>query len=415
MQTYTISKRDRNLSAELSLAPSKSISKRNIFVRALKDSKFSIKTISEKDAARVIDKSIRKGKVALDKGNPAKAIRFLGAFFSYFKGEWIITGSKEMRKRPIGDVIEILQQQGHNIKYLERDGFPALKIIGKGFKGKITRIDSTICSQYISASLLISQSLPSEDVVALKNWIADSPYISQTIRLLNYIGVNTDWVKEEILIEHELHDGTEMSVEPDWLAASYWYQMAAIASKAEIKLNGLNFDSVQSYAIVKEIFEPLGVKTIASSNGVTLKKIKSKIKSFEYDFSNNPDLVPTIATTCVVLKIPFRFSGIEVLRNKDTDRVMALQSQMAKLGAKLKVEKRGNLETFSFDGKATIPSKGSMAFSTFGDHRMVMSIAPLAILGVKVCIDEPRVVSKSYPCYWDDYKKAGLEIEQSNV
>jgi 3-phosphoshikimate 1-carboxyvinyltransferase len=414
MQTYTISKGDRNLSAEITLNPSKSISKRNIFIRVLKDSRLNLKSLSEKDASNLIDQSIRKGNVALDQGDPAKAIRFLGSFFAYFKGEWIITGSDEMKKRPVGDVIEMLQSKGHNIKYLERDGFPALKIIGKGFKGKITRIDATICSQFISANLLISQTLPTEDMIALKNWISSSPFISQTIRLLNYLGVNVDWVKEDILVEHELHDGNEMSVEADWTAASYWYQMAALSSNANIVINGLNIDSVQSDAIVKEIFEPLGVKTISTGKGVEIKSVKRKINFFEYDFSNNPDLVPSIVTTCVALKIPFKFTGIQQLRHKDSDRVMALQSQMARLGAKLKVEKKGDQESFSFDGKATIPSKGSMSFNTFGDHRMVMSITPLAILGVNVSVDEPRVVSKSYPCFWDDVKKVGLLIEQSS-
>ncbi|PKP39573.1 MAG: 3-phosphoshikimate 1-carboxyvinyltransferase [Bacteroidetes bacterium HGW-Bacteroidetes-15] len=412
MLIYTISKGDRNLSGEISLAPSKSISNRDIVIRALRNSKFDIKAISEKDAAKVIDKLLRKGKVTLDKGDPAKAIRFLRAFLTYFKGEWIITGSAEMRKRPVGDVIDILHNQGLNIKYLERDGFPALKIIGKGLKGSITRVDASICSQFISASLLISQVLPAEDVVGLKNRIINSPYIDQTIRLLNYLGVNSNWDKQEILVEHQLNDGTEMSIEPDWLSASYWYQMAALASKAEFKINGLNPESVQSDAIVKEIFEPLGVKTIITEKGVIITKAKRKIKTFEYNFSNNPDLVPTLVVTCVALKIPFRFSGIEILRHKDTDRVMALQTQMIKLGAKIKVEKKGELETLTFDGKSKISVKEPITFSTFGDHRIAMALAPLSILGLKLNLEDPRAVSKSYPCYWDDYKKLGFQIVQ---
>jgi 3-phosphoshikimate 1-carboxyvinyltransferase len=412
MLTYTISKGDRNLSGGISLAPSKSISNRDIVIRALKNSKFDIKTISEKDAAKVIDQSLRKGKVALDKGNPAMAIRFLRAFLSYFQGEWIITGSEEMRKRPVGDVIDILQKEGLNIKYLERDGFPPLKIIGKGLKGSVIRVDASICSQFISASLLISQVVPSDEVVALKNRIINSPYIDQTIRLLNYLGVNTNWDKQEILVEHELNDGMEMTVEPDWVSASYWYQMAALASKAEFAINGLNPESIQSDAIIKEIFEPLGVKTINTPNGIVIKKTKRKIKSFEYDFSNNPDLVPTLVATCVGLKIPFRFYGIEILRQKDTDRVMALQTQMIKLGAKIKVEKKGESETLTFDGKAKISLRKPITFSTFGDHRIAMSLAPLSIIGLKLNIEDPRVVSKSYPCYWDDYKKNGFQIEQ---
>lgn len=410
MLTYTISKKDRKLSGEISLAPSVSISKRYLLIKALKNSKFDMKTISEKDAARVIDKSLRKGKVALDKGEPAKAIRFLHAFLSFFGGEWIVTGTKEMRKRPIGDVIDILSSQGFNMKYLVREGFPPLKIIGKGFKGRITRVDAAICSQFISTSLLISQTLPADDVVELKNRIVNSPFIDQTIRLLRYIGVNNSWEKEEMLVEYELHDGTEMSIEADWKSASYWYEMVAIANKAELKINGLNFESVQGDAIIKEIFEQLGVKTEFDKNSVILKKVKRIIKSFEYDFINNPDLVPTMVSTCVALNIPFRFSGVEQLRLKETDRIMILQSQMLKMGAKLTVEKRGDMETLCFNGKTKIVKGVPIEFNTFNDHRMVMAFAPIALLGHDVIIENPKVVTRSYPCFWEDFKKLSISF-----
>jgi 3-phosphoshikimate 1-carboxyvinyltransferase len=413
MLTYTISKKDRKLSGEISLPPSVSISNRNLLIKALKNAKFDMKTISEKDAARVIDKSLRKGKVALDKGEPAKAIRFLRAFLAYFKGEWIVTGTEEMHKRPIGDVIDMLSNQGFNIKYLIREGFPPLKIIGKGFKGSITRVDSTICSQFISTTLLMSQSLPADEVVELKNRIVNSPFIDQTIRLLRYLGVNNNWEKEEILVEYELNDGTEMSIEADWKSASYWYEMAAIASKTDFKIKGLNPSSVQGDAIVKEIFEPLGVKTETAKDGIVLKKVKRKIKTFEYDFLNNPDLVPTLATTCIALHIPFRFVGVEQLRLKETDRIMILQSQMLKLGAKLTVEKKGDTETLCFNGKSKIAKLKEVDIETFNDHRMVMSFAPLAMLGIDVTVDNPKVVTKSYPCYWEDFKKMSISVEQT--
>jgi len=414
MLTYTISKPDNSVSGEITLTPSKSISNRNIVISALKSSTFDIKTISEKDAAKIIDKSIRQGEVALDQGDPAKAIRFLRAFISYFGGEWIITGSSEMKKRPVGDVIEILRNEGLNINYLEREGFPPLKIIGKGFKENITRVDADICSQIISVSLLISQVLPSEQVVELKDMIVNSPYISQTIRLLNYLGINNEWDKQEMLIEHELYDGAEMSIESDWLSASYWYQMVAITPKAELVINSLNPESVQSDAIVKEIFEPLGVKTIDVEQGVVIKNTKSRIKLLEYDFTNNPDLVPTIVATCVAKNIPFRFHGMEVLRYKDVDRVMAIQTQMSKLGAKIEVLKKGEFEILTFNGEAKIPVGESIEFSTLGDHRLAMALAPFAIMGVNITMSDPRVVSKSYPCYWDDLKKIGFSVNESN-
>lgn len=410
MPTYTITKQDAVLAGEITFAPNKSISSRDLVIQAIKNSKFDIKSVSEKDADKVIDKSIRKGKVALDTGDPEKAIRFLGAFIAYFGGEWIITGTKEMKERPVADVIDFLNKQGHNIKYLEREGFPPLKIIGKGLNGPILRVDASICSQFISTSLLISQKLSHDEVIDLKNWIVDSPYVSQTIRLLNYLGVNSGWNKQEMLIEYDLHDGLEMTVEGDWLAASYWYQVVALSKKAELKINGLNFESVQGDAIVKEIFESIGVKTIPTENGVLIKNIKRKIKTFHYDFTNSPDLIPVLVVTCVGLEIPFRFQGVESLRLKDVDRIMVLQSQMLKLGAKLKVEKRGDLETIVFDGKTSFKDDSTIEFNSFSDHRMLMSLAPLSALGLVIIIDEPRVVSRSYPNYWDDFRKTGFSV-----
>lgn len=415
MLTYTISKKDRNLSGVITLAPTKSISKRALVIKALKSSKFDIKTISEKDADRLIDKSLRKGKIPLDSGEPAKAIRFLRAFFSFFQGEWIITGSDEMYKRPVGDVIKILHNQGFNIKYLERTGFPPLKIIGKGFKGNITRVDASICSQFVNTTLLISNSLPKEDMLELKDNIINSPFIFQTLRLLSYLGVNASWEKDEILTEYEFHDGSEMSVEADWTAASYWYQMVALSKKGELTLKGLNPESVQGDAIIKDIFLSLGVTTQHKPDELVLKKNKPKIKSLQYDFTNNTDLVPTIAVTCVALGIPFQFSGVEILRHKDSDRLMALQSQMALLGAKLTFEKKGDFETMIFDGKVKPPKGKSINFSSFDDHRIAMALAPLTILGYDITIDNPKVITKSYPCYWEDYKKVGFAIEQKIV
>lgn len=411
MLTYTITKKGTSLSGDITLSPSKSISSRNLVIEAIKNAKFNIDAVTEKDADKIIDKLLRKGKVALDEGDPAKAIRFLGAFILYFGGEWIVTGSKEMKKRPIADVIDFLNKKGHNIKYLEREGFPPLKIIGKALHGRISRVDASICSQFISTSLLISQTLSRDEVIDLKNWIVESPYISQTIRLLNYLGVNSGWNKGEMLIEYELHDGSEFVVEGDWLSASYWYQVAALSKKAELRISGLDFESVQGDAIIKEIFEPIGIKSTPIDNGVLLKSIKRKIKTFEYDFTNSPDLIPTLVVTCVGLCIPFRFQGVQSLRLKDVDRIMVLQSQMLKLGAKLKVEKRGDLETIIFDGKTKFKEHSTIELNSFSDHRMLMSLAPLSALGLKIIIDDPRVVSRSYPGYWEDFKKVGFNVE----
>ena len=413
MLIYTVGKKDKSLSGEIALTPCRSISNRSLVIKAIKSAKFDIKAMSDKDAEKIIDKSVRKGKVPLDKGEPAKAIRFLRAFFSFFEGEWIITGSDEMYKRPVGDVIKMLQQQGFNIKYLERNGFPPLKIIGKGFKGSITRVDASISSGFINSSLLFSQSLPKEDLIELKDKIIKSPFIFQTIRLFSYLGVNATWERDDILTEYELNDGSEMSVEGDWTSASYWYQMVALSKKATLTLKGLNIESIQGDAIVKDIFTQLGVNTEVTADGLVLKKAKPKIKSLEYDFTNNPDIVPTVAVTCIALGISFRFSGVELLRKKETDRLMAIQSQMALFGAKVTFEKVGEFETMVFDGKAKGFGKKVPVLSSFNDHRIVMALAPLSLVVPELKIENPKVTTKSYPCYWEDLKKVGFNLEHT--
>lgn len=411
MQIYTVSKPDSNLCGTISLSPSKSISNRDIVIRALKNAKFDIKMVSEKDAAKVFAEEIRKGEIPLEAGDPAKAIRLLRAFLTYFKGDWIVTGSAEMHKRPVGDVIDLLQKQGINIKYIEREGFPPLKIIGKAIEGNIIRVDAVICSQFITTSLLLAPTLSADDVVEFRNRVISSPYIRQTLRLLRYLGINSNWSKDEILIENDLHGESAMTVESDWLSASYWYQMAAISSKAELTIEGLNPESVQSDAIVKELFEPIGVKTTSTENGVVLSKTKRKLDMFEYDFSNNPHLIPTMVATCVAMQLPFRFSGIEVMNCQEPNRLMALQSQFNRVGAKLKVEKKGVFETLTFDGKSVFPKDVTIEFKPLDDHRVTMALAGLVAKGCQVSLDNPRVVSKSYPSFWDDLKRVGVKVE----
>jgi 3-phosphoshikimate 1-carboxyvinyltransferase len=414
MVTYTVLKRDSKLSGEVSLAPSKSLSNRNIVIRAVKNAKLDIKNIADKEAGKFFDQSIRKGKGNLELGKTGIAIRLLRAVLSYFGGEWIVTGSDEMRKRPVGDVIKILQSNGFNIKYLERTGFPPLKIIAKGFRGSISRIETSVCSQFVTVSLSISPSLPTEDLLGLRGMIMNSPYVTQTFKMLNMLGINSGWVMDEMLIDHGYNDGTELAIESDWTSASYWYEMAALAKKVNLKINGLNTESIQSDAIIKEIFEPLGVKTTPIDGGVLLTKTKCKVKRFDYDFSHNPNLVPTMVATCVALKIPFSFSGVEMLRLKDSDRLMVLQSQMLIAGAKLEVKLQNGSELLIFDGKISKSKREKIKFSTFDDHRVLMSLAPLVLLHKNIELDYPNAVHKSYPCFWQDLKKIGFEIEQNN-
>jgi 3-phosphoshikimate 1-carboxyvinyltransferase len=414
MVTYSVTKKDRNLSGEVSLAPSKSISNRKIVIRAVKNAKLDIKNLADKEADKLFDENIRQSESNIELGQTGVAIRLLRAVLTYFGGEWIVTGSEEMRKRPIGDVIELLQANGFDIKFLERTGFPPLKIIAKGFRGSISRIEAAICGQFVTVTLSISPSLSTDDFLGLRGKIKNSPYVTQTFKMLNMLGINSGWKMDEMLIDHGYHDGSELAVEADWTSAGYWYEMAALAENVDLKINGMNPDSIQSDAIVKEIFEPLGVKTEETENGISLKKVKCKLKKFEYDFTNNPNLVPTLIATCVGMGLPFEFTGVDSLRLKDSDRLMVLQSQMAVVGAELVVKTTKNGDVITFDGKVNNAKKEGFTFNTFDDHRVLMSLAPLTLSHGNIGLDYPNAVHKSYPCFWQDLKKVGFEVEQKN-
>ncbi len=412
MVNCIVTKKDRVLSGEVSLAPSKSISNRKIVIRVVKNAATASKNLESKEADKVFDRTIRKGRRNLEEGQTGVAIRLLRAVLFYFGGEWIVTGSREMGRRPVGDVIKILQRQGFNIKYFERSGFPPLKVIAKGFRGGIIRLEATVCSQFVSVSLSVAPSLSTEDFLGLRGKIKNSPYVTQTFKMLNMLGINSGWETEEMLIDHEYYDGSELSVEADWTAASYWYEMAALSKKVNFKINGLNPESIQSDAIVKEIFESLGVKTTNIDGGILLSKVKPSLKQFEHDFSNNPNLVPTIIATCVGLKIPFKFTGVESLRSKDFDRLEVLQSQMAILGATLVIEASTIGDTISFDGTRARVSKKVNEINTFDDHRVLMSMVPLALVHGSIQINFPNAVHKSYPCFWRDLKNVGFEVTE---
>jgi len=227
---------------------------------------------------------------------------------------------------------------------------------------------------------------------------------------LQYMGVNTEWKEEEILIEHEIYDGTVMVVESDWSMASYWYQMLALSQKGSIELKGLKAESFQCDTAVKDIFKKLGVETLLLQDSIKIKRKGKPLKKFQQDFTNSPDLIPAVVVTCVCMDIPFRITGLESLRAKEPDRVISLQTELSKVGAKITVELEDKREVLVFDGKTKFKGLKSVEFETYNDHRMALSLAPICLKGINVTIVNPWVTNKSYPAYWDDLKKMGFEV-----
>jgi len=413
MITYTLSKVDRNLKGEITLSPSKTINNRALVFRVLKHSGIDQKSLAEQEEARVLDAQLLKEGIKKNKGVSAKAIRHIRSFFNYFGGEWVLSCSDVIKGELIERIVKVLQKQGLQVSYEERRGVPPFKLIGRGLQGSIIRVDGQISSKHIQASLILSPKLPGSMILELKDAIIKSSYIEMTLKALQYLGVNTDWDSNEILIEHEFKDGSEITLEADWCSATYWFQMVALSKKADITIKGLSEESTQYDSEARRLFEAFGVKAETVANGIRLMKQGRLAKNFDFDFANNPDLVPSVAVTAAALKVPFRLRNVSAIRQKDSDRVESLSSELKKIGATLRVEKEGDIENLCFDGKLLpVDSKATIGINTHNDHRIAMAFAPLMMLGYQVIIDNPRVTSKSYAAFWDDLKRLGVEIEQ---
>lgn len=416
-KAYIISKENKRITGEITLPASKSISNRLLIIRALYNN-FTINNLSQSDDTKVLEDALDLNSNTIDTGHSGTAMRFLAAFLSNKEGEWILTGSEEMKNRPVGTLINALKQLGANIEYPAKQGFPPLIIKGTQLNGGALEIEANISSQFISALLLIAPTLPDGLTLMLKNKVISAPYIHLTLKLMKYFGVTSMWKDNIISIEHQNYKTKDISIEADWSAASYWYEMAAFADEVDLTIYGLNKESHQGDAIVAKLFERLGVKTTFLTNGIKLsKQSRPQIlaeKIFEFDFTDYPDLAQTFAVTLSMLNIPFKLSGLESLQIKETNRIKALKKELLKLGINLTQPESGILEwnnslVFQYNNKFKNSLK-NIEIHTYKDHRMAMAFAPIALKYGNVTINEPEVVSKSYPDFWDDMKKVGFNI-----
>lgn len=410
MIKYSVTKADQTLNGEISLSPTKPLSYKSLTLRILKSSSLTQRITTETEDARIIDKSLLFEGIKKNRGTSAKAIRHIRSFISYFGGDWVLSSSDIIKDKSFLKIAKILQKFGLQVSFEERSGRPPLKLIGKNLSGTVLKVDGSINSKIIEAKLLLSPSTPVEMIIELKDQILQAGYIGMTLKALQYMGVNTEWKEEEILIEHEIYDGTVMVVESDWSMASYWYQMLALSQKGSIELKGLKAESFQCDTAVKDIFKKLGVETLLLQDSIKIKRKGKPLKKFQQDFTNSPDLIPAVVVTCVCLDVPFRITGLESLRAKEPDRVISLQTELSKVGAKITVELEDKREVLVFDGKTKFKGLKSVEFETYNDHRMALSLAPICLKGINVTIVNPWVTNKSYPAYWDDLRKVGFDV-----
>ena len=393
----------------IQLPSSKSISNRALIINALGNGTHHPENLSDCDDTRVMIRALNDDKETIDIMAAGTAMRFLTAYLSVTPGTRIITGTERMQQRPIQVLVNALRELGADIEYVANDGFPPLRITGRELRKDTISLPGNVSSQYISALLMIAPVLTNGLTIRLTGDIISRPYINLTLQLMNDFGVRAEWTDDHRLkVEPQAYHSTPFYVESDWSAASYWYQIVALSKEAEVTLPGLFKDSYQGDSQVAGIFRSLGVETIYKDKTVILKKNGKSVERLDYDFINQPDLAQTFVVTCALLNIPFRFSGLQSLKIKETDRMAALITEMKKLGYILH-ETDGSV--LSWEGERCTTEEHP-AIDTYEDHRMAMAFAPTCLALPEILINNPQVVSKSYPRYWEDLRQAGFIIKE---
>lgn len=397
-----------NIVKDIFISGSKSESNRMLVLQKL-FREITIHNLSDSDDTHHLQDALSSQDVEINVGHAGTAMRFLTAFFAIQqKRTTILSGSERMHQRPIKVLVEALRALGAEIYYLENEGFPPLKIIGKQLTKEQVKINGNISSQYISALLLIAASLPNGLRIELIGEITSIPYINMTLSLLNQIGITTSF-KDQIIQVHPFEEVKKhtLEVESDWSSASYFYSIAALSSiGSEIRLSSYKKESLQGDAILANIYKSFGVETVYETNSIILRKTKEPNKEhLSIDLNKAPDIAQTIAVTCYGLGVSCELLGLHTLKIKETDRLEALHSELTKLGANISVTPN------SLYLKSRSEIVADVSIETYNDHRMAMAFAPL---GMKIPLEilDADVVTKSYRNFWKDLQKIGFQFSK---
>lgn len=413
--TIQLSKKSPDIQGHISLASSKSISNRVLIIRALCQDNFEIERLANAQDTQTLDHLLKTKPDVYDAGAAGTTFRFLTAFLCQQSGSQVLTGSKRMKERPIGVLVNALKQMGADIEYLEKDGYPPLKINEATSFGQQYQISipANTSSQYITALLLLGPSLPHGLELTLEGKIVSRPYIEMTLKTMAYFGVQHQWEGQCIKIVPQSYQACPFTVEADWSAASYYYSIAALSDECSLQLDGLFQESLQGDAVCQQLYKNFGVETSFNAKGLLISKAKNAVCSpvLEYDFLECPDIAQTLAVSCAALGVHGLFSGLETLRIKETDRIAALETELAKVNTFLmavpkRFAEKSEKELFLIEGKANWATPPT--FDTYEDHRMAMAFAPLAIKN-PIKIADAMVVGKSYPDFWRDLEVLGFE------
>ncbi len=385
------------LRCDLTLPASKSESNRALMIAAYGGFAPVFQNLSDSHDTKVLMKAL-KGLPFIDscrrtiqpwndiKGKPqvvditdcGTAARFLTTYLACHEGHWLLTGTERMCQRPMASLVVVLRKLGAAIQYVEKEGFLPLQIDGKSLVGGKVDIDMTQSSQFASSLLLAAPIWPKGMEMELIGELSSLPYLEMTLAIMRHFGAEIEQKGRLIKVFPKPYQSRSYTIGADWSAASYWYEMAALSEECEIRLRGLSLSTLQGDIVILDWMRQLGVGTFIENDAIVLRKIPYEKRPLHFDFSQHPDLYPTLAATCAVLGIKATFDGLDNLSLKESNRVEAMQTELAKLGNR------------------------PVHFCAHNDHRIVMALAPLSILVGPVGFDYPEVVEKSYPNYWKD-------------
>ena len=408
MGNILLKKKIYNTDAVIHLTGSKSESNRALILAALSGGKVKINNLSSAADTVTLNNILNhtpRGSKEVNVGPAGTAMRFLTAFYAIKNEAIVLTGSERMKQRPIGILVDALRNLGAEINYQENEGYPPLVFTGK-FVQKTNRIHikGDISSQYITALLLIANSLPQGLNVVIEGELTSKPYVDMTLAMLAQCGVVHQWENNIIRIANQEFKETTLTIEPDWSAASYWFMVLAFADNSRITLPNLKKNSLQGDSAITSIMENFGIKSTFEGDNLILENSSKDFESKLFDLKECPDLAQSVIVCCAILGVDASFTGLETLKIKETDRIAALQKELEKIGVSL----NENQEVYQLDcSKKHYPRK--INIKTYEDHRMAMAFAPLAMVVEEVEIEDAMVVEKSYPHFWEDFKSMGFE------
>ena len=373
------------LHCDITLPASKSESNRVLMIAAYGGFAAEFQNLSDSNDTRVLANALREAQnqnAVIDISDCGTAARFLTTYLACHEGEWLLTGTERMKQRPVKPLVDALRVLGTDVHYVEKEGFLPLQIYGKSIQGSKVAVDMTQSSQFVSSLLLAAPCFPQGLELELVGERNSLPYLDMTLSMMRHFGAEVEQSERMTKVNPKPYQSKGFMVSPDWSAASYWYEMAAFSDECEIRLRRLGLPkgqrSLQGDVVISEWMAQLGVGTFCDNDDVVLRKIPFRKRHLSFDFSQHPDLYPTMVATCAALNVEATYTGLDNLAAKESNRVEAMQTELAKL------------------------SQQPLRLCSHNDHRVVMALAPLAILHGPVAFDHPEVVRKSYPRFWED-------------